>query len=143
MTGTETGSGSEITPIVWTSSKDKAETVSLKPGKYVLSELEPPAGYDVTKDVSFDVHTDGNVYVNDAKVDVVNMIDAEMRPSTITLSKYNTDGKTVLSGVTYELKFVKSAVDLDTDYHRLLKEGETTTAVTDTNGQIVFKNLRI
>lgn len=142
VTGTETGSGSEITPIVWTSSKDKAETVSLKPGKYVLSELEPPAGYDVTKDVSFEVHTDGNVYVNGAKVDVVNMIDAEMRPSTITLSKYNTDGKTALSGVTYELKFVKSAVDSSTDYHRLLKEGETTTAVTDTNGQIVFKNLQ-
>lgn len=142
VTGTETGSGSEITPIVWTSSKDKAETVSLKPGKYVLSELEPPAGYDVTKDVSFEVHTDGNVYVNGAKVDVVNMIDAEMRPSTITLSKYNTDGKTALSGVTYELKFVKSAVDSSTDYHRLLKEGETTTAVTDANGQIVFKNLQ-
>lgn len=142
VTGTETGSGSEITPIVWTSSKDKAETVSLKPGKYVLSELEPPAGYDVTKDVSFDVHIDGNIYVNDAKVDVVNMIDAEMRPSTITLSKYNTDGKTALFGVTYQLKFVKSALDSDTDYHRLLKEGETTTAVTDTNGQIVFKNLQ-
>lgn len=142
VTGTETGSGSEITPIVWTSAKEKAEMLKLKPGVYLLSELEPPAGYDVTKDVSFEVRIDGNVYVNDVKVDVVNMIDAEMRASTITLFKYDTDGKTALSDVTYELKFVKSAVDASTDYHRLLKEGETTTAVTDANGQVVFQNLQ-
>lgn len=142
VTGTETGSGSEITPIVWTSSKEKAETLKLKPGTYRLSELEPPAGYDVTKDISFEVRMDGNVYVNDVKVDVVNMIDAEMRASTITLFKYDIDGKTALSDVTYQLKFVKSAVDASTDYHRLLKEGETTTAVTDANGQVVFKNLQ-
>lgn len=142
VTGIETGGGSEITPIVWTSSKDKAEVLKLKPGTYMLSELEPPAGYDVTKDVPFTVHTDGNVYVNDVKVDVVNMIDAEMRASMITLFKYDVDSKTTLSDVTYQLKFVKSAVDASTDYHRLLKEGETTTAVTDANGQISFKNLQ-
>lgn len=142
VTGVESGSGSEITPQEWTSSKDGVKVLSLKPGKYVLSEVEPPAGYNKTDDVSFTVDTSGKVFVNDSKVDVVTMVDAELRAGSVTLSKYSSDGKTALSGVTYQIKFVKSAVDGTSDYHRLLKEGETTTAVTDTNGQISFKNLQ-
>ncbi len=68
----------------------------------------------------------------------------QLVPCQIRLKKYDSTGSRTLSGVQFELKFVK-ATEKDTSlagqYGRLLKEGETQNFITDENGEIIFDNL--
>lgn len=65
-------------------------------------------------------------------------------PCKITLCKYD-NNHDPLSGVTFRLTFVKAArpeTDLaDQSFKPLLKEGESVSLMTDTNGKVIFENL--
>ena len=71
----------------------------------------------------------------------------DLRPSKIKIKKLDSDGKTPLSNVTFELKFVKEssattgAGVASKSYIPLLKQGETTQATTDAAGNIEWGNL--
>jgi len=68
----------------------------------------------------------------------------EQKPCEIRLKKYDKTGAKPLSGVQFELKFVKASekdTSLADKYTRLLKEGETKVMTTDKNGEIKFNNL--
>ena len=71
----------------------------------------------------------------------------DLKPSKIKIKKYDTDGKTPLAGVTFELKFTKEAETANAlatatkTYTPLLKVNETTTATTDSSGYIEWDNL--
>ena len=67
-----------------------------------------------------------------------------LKPCEIKLKKYKSDGKTPLSGVKFELKFVKAKEELTSQasgYAPLIKEGESITATTNAAGEITFSNL--
>lgn len=70
----------------------------------------------------------------------------DLKPSKIKIKKYDTDGKTPLAGVTFELKFVKASTPTNgttatKTYTPLLKVNETTTATTDSSGYIEWDSL--
>lgn len=69
----------------------------------------------------------------------------EPTPCKIKIRKLSDDGKTPLSGVEFELKFVKESqpytMDALNSFIPLLKQGETTKATTDANGYIIWENL--
>ena len=69
----------------------------------------------------------------------------EPTPCKIKIRKLSDDGKTPLSGVEFELKFVKESQPYTNDalnsFIPLLKQGETTKATTDANGYIIWENL--
>ena len=73
ITGKENGSDKDIDPIRWTSGEEK--TVSLKPGSYILTEKEVPAGYVKAAPISFTVDAAGNVKVGESEVDKLTMVD--------------------------------------------------------------------
>lgn len=66
------------------------------------------------------------------------------KPSTIKIKKLDENGNKPLQDVEFELTFKKqtekSADDSDTTRY-LLQEGKSTTAKTDANGEIIWKNL--
>ena len=68
-----------------------------------------------------------------------------LEPSAIRMKKYDTDGKTPLAGVEFELAFTKQSEKYTADalktYTPLLKEGETKIMVTDANGELSWENL--
>ena len=68
-----------------------------------------------------------------------------LEPSVIRMKKYDTDGKTPLAGVEFELAFTKQSEKYTADalktYTPLLKEGETKIMVTDANGELSWENL--
>jgi hypothetical protein len=76
ITGRETSSNADITPITWTSEAGKNKTVNLKPGEYVLHEEAAPKNYLIASDIAFTVDKNGVVKVKDAAVDKVVMEDA-------------------------------------------------------------------
>lgn len=144
VTGTEAGTNRKIEPVEWVTEADKPFTLSLRKGDYVLSEVEAPAGYLKAEDVQFSVDDKGHVIVDDKQVDTVDMVDSYVKPGSITVNKFDTDGETPLSGVTYKLTFVKAKYpELAglSDYKRLLKVGESTELTTDAHGRLVFENL--
>lgn len=71
----------------------------------------------------------------------------DLSPSKIKLKKLDTNGKTPLSGVTFELKFVKessattAAGVISKSYIPLLKQGESIQTTTDAAGNIEWGNL--
>lgn len=69
----------------------------------------------------------------------------EPTPCKIKIRKLSDDGKTPLSGVEFELKFVKESqpytMDALNSFIPLLKQGETTKATTDANCYIIWENL--
>ena len=70
----------------------------------------------------------------------------DLKPSKIKIKKYDTDGKTPLAGVTFELKFVKASTPTNgttatKTYTPLLKVNETTTATTNSSGYIEWGSL--
>ena len=70
----------------------------------------------------------------------------DLKPSKIKIKKYDTDGKTPLAGVTFELKFVKASTPANgttatKTYTPLLKVNETTTATTNSSGYIEWGSL--
>ena len=61
ITGRTVYESEDITPIIWTTEKDKAKEISLEPGNYVLHEVSAPEGYVLnTSDISFEIN-DKNV----------------------------------------------------------------------------------
>lgn len=73
ITGKADGSTDGIDPIQWISGEEK--TVSLKPGSYILTEKEVPAGYVKAAPISFTVDAAGNVKVGESEVDKLTMVD--------------------------------------------------------------------
>ncbi len=68
----------------------------------------------------------------------------DLVPGKIIIHKFDKDGKTALSGVSFELKFLKSSQQSGDRAHPnrfLLKEGETAQLTTDERGEVVFDNL--
>lgn len=106
-------------------------------GGYVtIQEVKAPAQYQIDDTVQ------GFVTKNQ-KVTVKRQYN-ELVPGKIRLKKYDQTGAKPLSGVEFELMFVKAA-EIDTSlkmtYNRLLKEGETKILKTDSKGEITFDNL--
>lgn len=107
-------------------------------GCYVtIQEVDAPATFTM----------DTNVYSWDTKGKemTVKRIYNTLTPSSIRIKKYNAAGKRVLANIQFKLTFVKQS-ETYTDnalktYKPLLKEGESTTAKTDSNGEITWENL--
>ena len=144
ITGKEDGKATEIEPIQWTSEAGKEHSIELRKGSYTLHEVTPPSGYLAAEDINFTVDKDGNILISGKKVDKVEMTDVEVKAGKINIRKFDSDGKTPLAGVKFELKFVSAKypdVSNNKDYTRLLKPGETKELTTDANGNISFENL--
>ena len=105
ITGTPTGSSSEITPIEWVSGSDgnnedgtlKNHVVSLQPGSYTLEETAVPDGnvYVKAANINFTVNVDGTVKVADNEAgDTVTMIDY-YSDHGIVISKQDVNGAAV------------------------------------------------
>lgn len=106
-------------------------------GGYVtIQEVKAPAQYQV--DDTVHGFTTKNQQVTLQK------LYNDLLPCKIRIKKYDATGSKPLSGVEFELKFVKAA-QTDTAsadaYTRLLKEGETKVLATDKNGELTFENL--
>jgi len=96
ITGRETGSDTDITPITWTSEAGKNKTVNLKPGTYTLhEEAVPDSGvYVLANDITFTVDKNGKVKVADKDVDKVTMVDA-YAPHAVVISKTDINGEEI------------------------------------------------
>lgn len=105
ITGTPTGSSSEITPIEWVSGSDgnnedgtlKNHVVSLQPGNYTLEETAVPDGnvYVKAANINFTVNVDGSVKVAENEAgDTVTMIDY-YSDHGIVISKQDVNGTAV------------------------------------------------
>ena len=90
VTGRETGSAEDITPVTWASG-DENKTISLKPGTYTLHESGAPENYVVASDITFTVAIDGTVTVADEDVDKVTMVD-DYQPHDVVISKRDING---------------------------------------------------
>ncbi len=69
-----------------------------------------------------------------------------LEPVNILVRKFDSDGKTPLSRVSFTLKFIKASEPIgaegaDKTYAPLIKEGEEITLMTDGNGEIKFNGL--
>lgn len=113
VTGRENGESADITPITWTSD-DNYKEIELRPGTYKLTEVKAPDCYKVAKDIEFVVTDEGKLTVNGEEVTSVEMVDEEDIPEkgSITIVKYDTDGKTTLDGVTFNIHLVKYVDDI-------------------------------
>ena len=103
-----------------------------------MTEVSAPAQYKVddtpfTFDLSSENATLTKTVYND------------LEKGKLKVVKHGTDGKTLLEGVEFELKFVKESEtatsDKQSDFKRLLNVGETVKATTDANGEITWENL--
>ncbi len=107
-------------------------------GCYVtMQEVDAPATYII----------DNSLYTWDTagKEMKVKVLYNELHPCKIHIKKYDAAGKKLLSNVQFRLTFVKQS-ETYTDnalksYVPLLKEGESTTAKTDSKGEINWENL--
>lgn len=102
-----------------------------------IQEIDAPATYTMDTKV-YSWNTKG-------KEMKVQRIYNKLTPSTIHIKKYNAAGKKVLANIPFKLTFVKQS-ETYTDnalktYVPLLKEGESTTVKTDSNGEITWDNL--
>lgn len=61
--------GEDNKEIIWTSQADQNQTVQLKPGSYILREINAPENYAKDADIAFTVELDGTVKVNDKAAD--------------------------------------------------------------------------
>ena len=111
ITGKENGSDKDIDPIRWTSGEEK--TVSLKPGSYILTEKEVPAGYVKAAPISFTVDAAGNVKVGETKVDKLTMVD-KYKENGVQISKTDVLGNE-LGGATLEITGKENGSDKDID----------------------------
>lgn len=106
-------------------------------GGYVsMQEIKAPAQYQIDDTVH-------GFTTKNQKVTIQKLYN-DLLPCKIRIKKYDATGSKPLSGVEFELKFVKAAqtdtASADT-YTRLLKEGETKVLATDKNGELTFENL--
>ena len=111
ITGKENGSDKDIDPIQWISGEEK--TVSLKPGSYILTEKEVPAGYVKAAPISFTVDAAGNVKVGETKVDKLTMVD-KYKENGVQISKTDVLGNE-LGGATLEITGKENGSDKDID----------------------------
>ncbi|MCD8137423.1 MAG: hypothetical protein LUH01_16315 [Parabacteroides gordonii] len=117
------------------------DEIVLPKGYLTIQEIETPAEYildDTVYDWSLYNYSDTGTAIE------VKRITNEIHPCSITLKKYNTDGSSPLAGVTFELEFLEaseSGTSTGSSYTPLLKEGETVSLTTGTNGEITFENL--
>ena len=111
ITGKENGSDKDIDPIQWISGEEK--TVNLKPGSYILTEKEVPAGYVKAAPISFTVDADGNVKVGETKVDKLTMVD-KYKENGVQISKTDVLGNE-LGGATLEITGKENGSDKDID----------------------------
>lgn len=105
-------------------------------GYLKATEVQAPAEY-VVKDTPV-------TFVTSENQDMSTMVYNDMERCRVNLKKYDDDGKAI-SGVEFELKFVKAAIPL-TDrknqyFSRLLDEGKTIVRSTDWEGNCYFDNL--
>ena len=101
-------------------------------GTLKITEVKAPAEYTIDSTPKY--LTTGKD--EKMKLDVINT----SKPCKISIRKFDTDGKTPLKGVQFELKFLQSA-SVQSAPNRLLKVGESTKGETDANGNLVFDNL--
>lgn len=144
VTGTESATKKQITPIEWTSEADVEKRLKLRPGYYILTETKAPAGYKLAENIKFTVDEQGITRINGKKYDTLNMLDREFRACKINITKHAADGKKVLPGVEFTLTFAKAKypeLASQNGYNRRLKVGESVTLATDENGKICFDNL--
>lgn len=144
VTGTESATKKQITPIEWTSEANVEKRLKLRPGSYILTETKAPAGYKLAENIKFTVDEQGITRINGKKYDTLNMLDREFRACKINITKHAADGKKVLPGVEFTLTFVKAKypeLASQDGYNRRLKVGESVTLATDENGKICFDNL--
>ena len=111
ITGKADGSTDGIDPIQWISGEEK--TVSLKPGSYILTEKEVPAGYVKAAPISFTVDAAGNVKVGETKVDKLTMVD-KYKENGVQISKTDVLGNE-LGGATLEITGKENGSDKDID----------------------------
>ncbi len=60
--------------------------VRLRPGLYRLKELEAPYGFDIRRDIEFEVNDSGEVFIDGSKVDVVKMANVAKQRVSVWLS---------------------------------------------------------
>lgn len=125
--------------IEWvSSSKVKVLENLLVAGKdYVLIEKDAPIYHKKAKPITFTVKDDGNIQT-------IIMQDEYIKPCSLTITKYDGDSNQTLSGVTFNLKFIKADYPESTskpNYDRTLKVDEIKEYVTDKNGKIKISNL--
>ena len=101
-------------------------------GKLKMTEVKAPAEYTIDSAPRYLITNKDEKM----KLNVVNIL----KPCKISIRKFDTDGKTPLKGVQFELKFLKAASTQSVS-NRLLKVGGTTKGETDENGNLVFDNL--
>ncbi|MGY3725594.1 SpaA isopeptide-forming pilin-related protein, partial [Granulicatella balaenopterae] len=82
----------------WTSTKE-LHKVSLKPGEYIFKETIAPEGFEVVTDITFKVHLDGSVTVNDKQAKVNNdgvlVVTDGYSSHDINISKADIDGNEI------------------------------------------------
>ena len=144
VTGIESATKKQITPIEWTSEAGAEKRLKLRPGSYTLAETKTPAGYTHADNINFTVDDQGITRINGKKYNTLDMLDREIRACKINITKYAADGKRALSGVEFTLTFTKSIhpeLASQDGYSRRLKVGESVTLKTDESGKVCFDNL--
>ena len=94
----------KVTDAEWKSTAD-VYTAQLKPGNYILQEVEAPNGYEVAADISFTVMVDGSVMINGSKQanETITMID-KAKPSTFEVEfEKMIEGGSYLAGAALEV----------------------------------------
>ncbi|MDO4322394.1 MAG: SpaA isopeptide-forming pilin-related protein [Lachnospiraceae bacterium] len=112
------------------------DRVVVPKGYLTIQESRTPAHY-VMDDTVYEWDTAG-------KELTVKTVYNDLEPGKITLHKFDANGKTPLSGVTFELKFLKASEQpgqKPLPHKFLLKEGEVVRLTTDAQGEVVFDNL--
>ena len=59
----------------WVSVENESHEIELTEGNYTLTETLAPEGFKIANNISFKLDSEGNVYVNDEKVDKIIMVD--------------------------------------------------------------------
>ncbi len=104
--------------ITWTSGKTPVVLEGLPDGKYVLSEDDAPAGYDIAESVPFTIE---NGKVKEAADGVIIMTDLETpKPSEVVISKVNVAGNEIPGA-----KLTLTAADTKADLSAVKADGIT------------------
>lgn len=98
--------------------------------QYTLVEKDVYPGYLISDPVTFTVK-------DTSEVQGISMVD-EFRKGSIRITKQGSDGKP-LADVEFKLEFVENSGPSGGDF--LLKEGESVSGTTDSNGELVYESL--
>lgn len=78
----------------FTSDGEKPHTVSLQPGKYTLTEIQVPDGYEKAEMISFEIDKTGKVTVDGKEVSQIVMVDKYAK-KPVEISKQDIAGKEI------------------------------------------------